>query len=793
LAFPVKTDKRLGEILVDQGTLSPVQIHRVLKKQAQMKQAKGYQIRLGELLLRERMVDETLLAKAVAEQWGIDFLDLADVDFDLEDFATIPWDIIKRVSFVPIRRGSVDWTVAVDEEPDEELYGSLNASRSGDIFFVISPREQVQAIAEHVRTLFQSGKNLRGATSLRAIKAGDAPVAGPTKQVERAVAAISDDEPLVGALQFRGQKKVSAVKLIKLDDGIEDITDLDQSLPKPAAPPIGDFGDELQFSSGDALDEILPRLRDEGRIPSAIDPKAQAPIAETDNDNLPDPMSLIPDEFGASDNISLHDDVQEAHKLQQEEANAPDSVEPAEQSAPDPVEAFDGLLDMHLGEAQPTVDMDPTPKAPSIDQAIAPSAPAPPEPPAPPAREEKEQVMAADQTPKKRSGKMNPLLKELLLQAVTQRSLGISFVQTSQDVAVYAKGVVASTELGRLPLVDFGDIVQYLGAILKADLTSLTAPLKRKIKLKVGAEAHLFQFLFIPTQPLSMNINILDESLVRLSLDTLGLESHVLDKIKESLVQDYGLTVFSSPNIADLYDVYLSALWFLAESKRKVISFEDEPRYEIPGISRYALGRQGADPRLILSSSCLRTVLDAGYDNLCSSYVPDNEALKALVNLSLSEVNTIVCVEAKDCLTSFMTVKKSGISTSSLLEAALFLINVRRVNKVCPFCKETFLITKDTLPPPLADSPLLLDVKAYRGKGCDLCKGTGVSGTTLIFETMEVDSERINIQELTRTKKPLKAHLLETGLLKPLAMRTRNALLSGRITLKEYLDIVTKL
>jgi len=390
-------------------------------------------------------------------------------------------------------------------------------------------------------------------------------------------------------------------------------------------------------------------------------------------------------------------------------------------------------------------------------------------------------------------GKMNAQLKDLLLQAVTQHCLGLTFVQADQSITVLAKSVNETTIIGHLNPVDFGDIVLYLGGILKADLTNLTAPLRRKIKLKVGDDAHLFQFLFAPTKPLSMNINILDENLVRHSLDTLGFEKPILEKIKTALGHDFGLTILSAPDPASLEELYLSILWYLAENKRQVVSFEPDVRYTIPGVARFAVGENATDPTMVFSPPALRTFLDAGFDNVACSAVPPTEHLKTLVNLALSEVNTVLCIEAKDCLTSFMSVKKTGISTSSLIEACHVLINVRRVHRVCPFCKETFLITKEMLPPPLQSSRQLIDLKAYRGKGCSECKNTGVAGTTLLFETMEVDSDRINIDELTRTKKPLKSHLLETGLLIPIVRRARSALLSGRITLNEFLDIVSKL
>jgi len=189
MPFPEKTARKLGEILVEMEVISAVHIHRVLKKQAEMRAAKGYQIRLGELLLREKLIDERSLARAVAAQFGVDYLELEDVEVDLEEYASIPWDIVKRASFVPLRRGAVDLTIAIDEEPDQELFKVLDASRSGDVFFVASPRSEVQLVITHVRRMFEAGTSLKGLARLKDLRAEAARAAGGTGAAAQAVAA----------------------------------------------------------------------------------------------------------------------------------------------------------------------------------------------------------------------------------------------------------------------------------------------------------------------------------------------------------------------------------------------------------------------------------------------------------------------------------------------------------------------------------------------------------------------------------------------------------------------------
>ncbi len=76
-------------------------------------------------------------------------------------------------------------------------------------------------------------------------------------------------------------------------------------------------------------------------------------------------------------------------------------------------------------------------------------------------------------------------------------------------------------------------------------------------------------------------------------------------------------------------------------------------------------------------------------------------------------------------------------------------------------------VDEEKLPETLQSARQLINLKAYRGRGCKLCKNTGISGKTVIFETMDVNSDKIDIDHITRTQKPLKKFLLESGLLEP--------------------------
>jgi type IV pilus assembly protein PilB len=88
--------KKLGDILVERGLLNESQIEQILDKQT-----KEYK-RFGEIVRDLRMVSETELIKALAQQLGVDVFDLNTYDPAEEIASKIPEDVARRTRSVPI-------------------------------------------------------------------------------------------------------------------------------------------------------------------------------------------------------------------------------------------------------------------------------------------------------------------------------------------------------------------------------------------------------------------------------------------------------------------------------------------------------------------------------------------------------------------------------------------------------------------------------------------------------------------------------------------------------------------
>jgi type IV pilus assembly protein PilB len=88
--------KDIGIILVERGSLNPDQLPVIIEKMATTRQ------RFGEIAVHEGFVTDEDLARALAEQFGLEYVDLRNFKMDSELLNQLPPDAIYRFHFVPL-------------------------------------------------------------------------------------------------------------------------------------------------------------------------------------------------------------------------------------------------------------------------------------------------------------------------------------------------------------------------------------------------------------------------------------------------------------------------------------------------------------------------------------------------------------------------------------------------------------------------------------------------------------------------------------------------------------------
>lgn len=137
--------RKIGEILIQWGLLDD----RKLKEA--MKIAEGTRGRLGEILVKLGYCTSSDVAKALASQFDMQFVDLNQPNaIPKEALPLIPDKVIKKYQVLPLGREGGKLRVLVHDPMDLELIDNLRFVLSTDIELALAAKDKIKEYIDHV-------------------------------------------------------------------------------------------------------------------------------------------------------------------------------------------------------------------------------------------------------------------------------------------------------------------------------------------------------------------------------------------------------------------------------------------------------------------------------------------------------------------------------------------------------------------------------------------------------------------------------------------------------------------
>ncbi|MFG0259209.1 MAG: GspE/PulE family protein, partial [Phycisphaerales bacterium JB041] len=138
-----RSRKKLGEILVSWGVVTADQV----KESATM--AKGAGKRLGEVLVEQGFATEGQVAKAIANQFGMEFVDLAAAGMSSKiDMKLVPEDLVRKHLILPIAKTGSKLQLVIHDPMDLELMDMLRFRLNAEVEPRIAARSDIKAFIE---------------------------------------------------------------------------------------------------------------------------------------------------------------------------------------------------------------------------------------------------------------------------------------------------------------------------------------------------------------------------------------------------------------------------------------------------------------------------------------------------------------------------------------------------------------------------------------------------------------------------------------------------------------------
>jgi type IV pilus assembly protein PilB len=136
-------DKPLGELIARSGLVASNDLYAALAT------SRATRLRLGEVLLEQGLIGERDLAQIVAEQEGLDFVDLGKFDLAQDAVALLSERTSRKHRAIAFRSEEAATIVAVADPADNAGLDAIVAEVPGGVRFVVATASEVDAaIAE---------------------------------------------------------------------------------------------------------------------------------------------------------------------------------------------------------------------------------------------------------------------------------------------------------------------------------------------------------------------------------------------------------------------------------------------------------------------------------------------------------------------------------------------------------------------------------------------------------------------------------------------------------------------
>ncbi len=222
-----------------------------------------------------------------------------------------------------------------------------------------------------------------------------------------------------------------------------------------------------------------------------------------------------------------------------------------------------------------------------------------------------------------------------------------------------------------------------------------------------------------------------------LDMTKLGFEEESLEKFKRNIEKPYGMVLVTGPTGSGKTNTLYSALQSLNTSETNIMTAEDPVEFNLRGINQVQMKEQIG----LNFAAALRSFLRQDPNIVLVGEIRDFETAEIAIKAALTGHLVLSTLHTNDAPSTVSRMVNMGIEPF-LVATSVNLIQAQRlIRRVCEQCKESHEVPVEALVEIGFSKEEAGEVELYKGKGCDVCNGTGYKGRVGLFEVMEVTDE----------------------------------------------------
>jgi type IV pilus assembly protein PilB len=309
-------------------------------------------------------------------------------------------------------------------------------------------------------------------------------------------------------------------------------------------------------------------------------------------------------------------------------------------------------------------------------------------------------------------------------------------------------------------------LISRLKIMAKLDISEKRLPQDGRIKIRVKVDNRSRELDFrVSTLPTLFGekvvLRLLDKDKLMLDMTKLGFEEKSLEIFKRNISKPYGMVLVTGPTGSGKTNTLYSALQALNTSETNIMTAEDPVEFNLPGINQVQMKEQIG----LNFATALRSFLRQDPNIVLVGEIRDFETAEIAIKAALTGHLVLSTLHTNDAPSTISRMVNMGIEPFLVATSVNIIQAQRLIRRVCAGCKEEVHLPPEGFVEIGFSKEEAATLKAYKGKGCQICNGTGYKGRVGLYEVMEITDELRELIIIGASAIELRKRAVELGMI----------------------------
>jgi general secretion pathway protein E/type IV pilus assembly protein PilB len=328
---------------------------------------------------------------------------------------------------------------------------------------------------------------------------------------------------------------------------------------------------------------------------------------------------------------------------------------------------------------------------------------------------------------------MENLIKHILHLAVKMRATDIHIRPMGRSVNVSFRVDGVMTSVLSLP-PSLHRLVPSLKMKADMDIAEQRLPQDGRFSTTILNNGYDFRVsTVVSPQGENMVLRVLPTESAVMGMVQLGFFEEHIQIVENMFDEPFGIILLTGPTGSGKSTTLYAGIRSLNLLQKNVITVENPIEYDIPLLRQTQVNEKAG----YTFANAIRYFLRHDPDVILVGEIRDQETAATAVSASSTGHLVLSTLHTNSAIGAIPRLRDLGVRPFLIADSLIGVVSQRLVRKICNGCKESYTPTD-------SDKAYLKDpsiTELYRGKGCEMCNGSGYFGRTLVYELLTVDSD----------------------------------------------------